>query len=60
MNLSTKTEAIPWQTKPSDRFVLRWINVHLSARSRGRNAGYPAPPAQIRTSRFPAYGSYFE
>jgi hypothetical protein len=24
----------------------------------GRNAGYPAPPAQIRTSGFPAYGSY--
>jgi len=32
MNVSTKTEAIPWQTKPSDRFVLRWIKVHLSAR----------------------------
>src|SRR5215813_1440799 len=24
----------------------------------GRNAGCPAPPAQIRTSGFPAYGSY--
>ena len=24
----------------------------------GRNAGYPAPPAQIRASGFPAYGSY--
>ena len=35
---------------------------HLSATStgfrRGRDAGYPAPPAQIRTSRIPAYGSY--
>jgi hypothetical protein len=26
--------------------------------SRGRNAGYPAPPAQIRTSGTTAYGSY--
>ena len=26
--------------------------------SRGRNAGYPAPPAQIRTGSFPASGSY--
>ena len=25
---------------------------------RGRNAGCPAPPAQIRTSGIPAYGSY--
>jgi len=26
--------------------------------SRGRDAGCPAPPAQIRTSGIPAYGSY--
>jgi hypothetical protein len=26
--------------------------------SRGRDAGRPAPPAQIRTSGIPAYGSY--
>ena len=25
---------------------------------RGRDAGRPAPPARIRTSGFPAYGSY--
>ena len=25
---------------------------------RGRNAGFPAPPAQIRTYSFPVYGSY--
>ena len=25
---------------------------------RGRNAGYPAPPAQFRTCRITAYGSY--
>jgi hypothetical protein len=25
---------------------------------RGRNAAYPAPPAQIRTCRITAYGSY--
>jgi hypothetical protein len=25
---------------------------------RGRDAGYPAPPAQIRTCEIPAYGSY--
>jgi hypothetical protein len=28
------------------------------ANGRGRDAGYPAPPAQIRTCRIPAYGSY--
>lgn len=22
----------PWQTKPTDRFILRWIKIHLSAR----------------------------
>src|SRR5262249_56448328 len=27
-------------------------------RSRGRDASYLAPPAQIRTCSFPAYGSY--
>jgi len=32
MSSSSKTEALDWQTKPSDRFVLRWIKVHLSAR----------------------------
>jgi hypothetical protein len=32
MSISTKTPAPDWQTKPSDRFVLRWIKVHLSAR----------------------------
>ena len=25
---------------------------------RGRDVGYPTPPAQIRTCGFPAYGSY--
>jgi hypothetical protein len=25
---------------------------------RGREPGYPGPPAQIRTGSFPAYGSY--
>ena len=28
------------------------------ANGRGRNAGCPAPPAQIRTCRITAYGSY--
>src|SRR5437016_2565434 len=28
------------------------------ALSRGRDVGYPTPPAQIRTCRIPAYGSY--
>lgn len=32
MDTGTKTEGLPWQTKPSDRFVLKWIKVHLSAR----------------------------
>ena len=27
-------------------------------RDRGRDAGYPAPPARIRTGGFPASGSY--
>ena len=31
---------------------------NCSLASRGRDAGRPAPPAQIRTSGFPAYGSY--
>jgi len=28
------------------------------ANGRGRDASYPAPPAQIRTGGIPAYGSY--
>jgi len=28
------------------------------ANGRGRDASYPTPPAQIRTCRIPAYGSY--
>lgn len=32
MNYGDKIEKIPWRTKPSDRFVLKWIKVHLSAR----------------------------
>ncbi len=24
--------SLPWQTKPTDRFVLKWIKIHLSAR----------------------------
>jgi phosphatidylglycerophosphate synthase len=32
VNADTKAEKILWQTKPSDRFILRWIKVHLSAR----------------------------
>ena len=30
----------------------------IAMRYRGRDAGCPAPPAQIRTGGFPAYGSY--
>jgi len=32
MNVTAGAESTSWQTKPSDRFVLRWIKVHLSAR----------------------------
>lgn len=32
MNEEFQSEAKEWRTKPSDRFVLRWIKVHLSAR----------------------------
>jgi phosphatidylglycerophosphate synthase len=32
MNDGPKAGVTPWQTKPSDRFVLKWIKVHLSAR----------------------------
>ncbi len=32
MNVDVKPGTSPWQTKPSDRFVLKWIKVHLSAR----------------------------
>jgi hypothetical protein len=38
-----------------ERSFLR-ANTKLS--SRGRDSGRPLPPAQIRTSGFPAYGSY--
>ena len=31
--------------------------IALSTGSHGRNAGYPAPPAQTRTCGFPASGS---
>jgi hypothetical protein len=44
--------------------IIRKINLNVKVSDqmlcRGRNAGYPAPPAQIRTCSFPAYGSYFE
>lgn len=30
----------PWQTKPSDRFVLKWIKVHLSAKITPRLLGH--------------------
>ena len=30
----------------------------LHTRDRSRDAGYPAPPAQIRTGPIKAYGSY--
>jgi phosphatidylglycerophosphate synthase len=32
MNVGAKAGVTPWQTKPSDRFVLKWIKVYLSAR----------------------------
>jgi phosphatidylglycerophosphate synthase len=32
MDFETHGAASSWQTKPSDRFVLKWIKVHLSAR----------------------------
>ena len=32
MDVGAQTESTQWQTKPSDRFVLKWIKVHLSAR----------------------------
>jgi CDP-diacylglycerol--glycerol-3-phosphate 3-phosphatidyltransferase len=32
MDFAGKADTIPWRTKPSDRFVLKWIKVHLSAR----------------------------
>lgn len=32
MSITPRTAAPGWQTKPSDRFILRWIKLHLSAR----------------------------
>ncbi|MGV8074447.1 MAG: CDP-alcohol phosphatidyltransferase family protein [Syntrophobacteraceae bacterium] len=32
MGFETNAAEASWQTKPSDRFILRWIKVHLSAR----------------------------
>src|ERR1035438_3251398 len=46
------------------RFFSEWrrggknISTHAFLNSRGRDSGRPLPPAQIRTSGFPAYGSY--
>jgi phosphatidylglycerophosphate synthase len=39
MGVNPASEAISWQTKPSDRFVLKWIKVHLSARVTPRLLG---------------------
>jgi hypothetical protein len=41
---------------PNVTVVLR--NQGTNVESRGRDAGCPAPPAQIRTGSFPACGSY--
>ena len=39
--------------------LLRWLDPsYTRGCCRGRDAGYPAPPAQIRTSGATAYGSY--
>src|SRR5262249_3075711 len=50
MHPKTPAESITWVS--SSRVVRRPV------RSRGRDASYLAPPAQIRTCSFPAYGSY--
>jgi hypothetical protein len=34
------------------------VNRLMDVDDRGRDAGYPAPPAQIRTCPIRAYGSY--
>ena len=45
-------------TTQTGRERSRNISRSLQGHNCGRNAGYPAPPAQIRTCGFPAYGSY--
>lgn len=38
--------------------VIVGADLKLTHPDRGRDAGYPAPPAQIRTCPIKAYGSY--
>lgn len=40
MTLETNTAESSWQTKPTDRFVLKWIKTHLSARITPRLLSY--------------------
>ena len=37
---TTRHDPVLWQTKPTDRFVLRWIKVHLSARITPQLVGF--------------------
>ena len=47
----------PPKPRPASRKPLRPPQ-NRKKTSRGRDSGRPLPPAQIRTSGFPAYGSY--
>lgn len=40
MDLKSNAAAGPWETKPSDRFVLKWIKTHFSARITPRLLAY--------------------
>ncbi len=40
--------------------IRAWWGAFQTINVCGRNASYPAPPAQIRTRRVTAYGSYLE
>ncbi len=55
----TLTETHYWISTDRDLHPARCAELS-SARSHGRNAGHPAPPAQTRTCGFPASGSSVE
>jgi transposase-like protein len=45
-------------TKDNERLRRKLAQAHTIIEDCGRNAGYPAPPAQIRTCPIRAFGSY--
>lgn len=58
--LAATSSALPtWPSSPGCENIQNSL-VLIRQRGRGRNAGHPAPPAQIRTCATNASGSYLE